>query len=151
MTALTVVDEPENPLRRAPLVEGAHDFASVTESVAKVAEGKAAGTIETRYEGHWRLRVRFRARWERSAWALVELSLPSLNVFARRGEKGEWRRYERRELARDPIPLRFESLAAPGRAPRAPAGRVRRGTVRRRRPSQRDARGRPGPDHRPPR
>ena len=40
MTALTVVDEPENPLRRAPLVEGDHDFASVTESVARVAEGK---------------------------------------------------------------------------------------------------------------
>ena len=38
MTAIIVVDEPENPLRRAPLVEGKNDFASVTETIARVAE-----------------------------------------------------------------------------------------------------------------
>jgi Ni/Fe-hydrogenase subunit HybB-like protein len=40
MTAITVVDEPENPLRRAPLVEGKNDFASVTNLIAGVAEQK---------------------------------------------------------------------------------------------------------------
>ena len=40
MTAITVIDEPENPLRRAPLVEGKNDFASVTEIIAGVAEKK---------------------------------------------------------------------------------------------------------------
>src|SRR5712671_3195325 len=40
MTAITVTDEPENPLRRAPLVEGKHDFASVTNLIAGVAEQK---------------------------------------------------------------------------------------------------------------
>ena len=35
-----VVDEPENPLVRAPLVEGDNDFASVTKTVAAAAEGK---------------------------------------------------------------------------------------------------------------
>jgi Ni/Fe-hydrogenase subunit HybB-like protein len=40
MTALLVVDEPENPLRRAPLVEGKNDFASVTNIIAGVAEKK---------------------------------------------------------------------------------------------------------------
>jgi len=38
MTAILVVDEPENPLRRAPLVEGKNDFASVTNIIAGVAE-----------------------------------------------------------------------------------------------------------------
>ena len=40
MTAITVVDEPENPLRRAPLVEGKNNFASVTNIIASVAEKK---------------------------------------------------------------------------------------------------------------
>ncbi|MCC7397434.1 MAG: polysulfide reductase NrfD, partial [Planctomycetes bacterium] len=40
MTAITVVDEPENPLVRAPLVEGKNDFASVTNIIARVAESK---------------------------------------------------------------------------------------------------------------
>jgi molybdopterin-containing oxidoreductase family membrane subunit len=40
MTAITVLDEPENPLVRPPLVEGRHDFASVTATVARVAEAK---------------------------------------------------------------------------------------------------------------
>src|SRR5262245_32603789 len=40
MTAVTVVDEPENPLRRAPLVEGNHDFTSVTNIIARVVEQK---------------------------------------------------------------------------------------------------------------
>jgi molybdopterin-containing oxidoreductase family membrane subunit len=40
MTAITVVDEPENPLRRAPLVEGGKDFAAVTDIIARVAEAK---------------------------------------------------------------------------------------------------------------
>ncbi|MBM4061733.1 MAG: hydrogenase [Planctomycetes bacterium] len=38
MTAIPVVDEPENPLRRPALVEGKNDFASVTDVVAGVAE-----------------------------------------------------------------------------------------------------------------
>jgi len=37
---LQVVDEPENPLQRAPLVEGKNDFASVTATIAGVAEKK---------------------------------------------------------------------------------------------------------------
>ncbi|MCA8943811.1 MAG: polysulfide reductase NrfD [Planctomycetes bacterium] len=40
MTTIHVVDEPENPLERAPLVEGGHDFTAVTNIVAKVAESK---------------------------------------------------------------------------------------------------------------
>jgi Ni/Fe-hydrogenase subunit HybB-like protein len=40
MTAITVIDEPENPLRRAPLVEGKNDFTSVTNIVARVVESK---------------------------------------------------------------------------------------------------------------
>ena len=40
MTSITVIDEPENPLSRAPLVEGENDFASVTDTVAGVAEGR---------------------------------------------------------------------------------------------------------------
>jgi molybdopterin-containing oxidoreductase family membrane subunit len=40
MTTITVVDEPENPVERARLVEGRHNFASVTEVVARVAEQK---------------------------------------------------------------------------------------------------------------
>ena len=40
MTTITVIDEPENPLVRAPLVEGKNDFASVTDQVARVAEGR---------------------------------------------------------------------------------------------------------------
>ena len=40
MTAIPVVDEPENPLVRAPLVEGKNDFASVTNIIAGVAEKK---------------------------------------------------------------------------------------------------------------
>ena len=43
MTAIPVeniVDEPENPLVRAPLVEGDNDFASVTNIIAAPAEGK---------------------------------------------------------------------------------------------------------------
>ena len=44
MTAIPVdpniVDEPENPLVRAPLVEGGHDFAAVTNIIAAPAEGK---------------------------------------------------------------------------------------------------------------
>ena len=40
MTTITVIDEPENPLVRAPLVEGPNDFASVTDQVARVAEGR---------------------------------------------------------------------------------------------------------------
>jgi len=42
MTSITVLDEPENPLRRAPLVEGKNNFASVTDIVARVAENKPA-------------------------------------------------------------------------------------------------------------
>ncbi len=38
MTSITVIDEPENPAQRAPLVEGRHNFATVTEAVARVAE-----------------------------------------------------------------------------------------------------------------
>ena len=38
MTSITVVDEPENPAERALLVEGGHDFATVTNAVARVAE-----------------------------------------------------------------------------------------------------------------
>ena len=38
MTSITVVDEPENPTQRALLVEGGHDFADVTDAVARVAE-----------------------------------------------------------------------------------------------------------------
>ena len=40
MTAIPVVDEPENPLVRAPLVEGKNDFTSVTNIIARVAEQK---------------------------------------------------------------------------------------------------------------
>jgi len=40
MTAIPVVDEPENPLVRAPLVEGKNDFTSVTNIIAGVAERK---------------------------------------------------------------------------------------------------------------
>ena len=40
MTTITVVDEPENPAERALLVEGQHDFATVTDAVARVAEQK---------------------------------------------------------------------------------------------------------------
>jgi Ni/Fe-hydrogenase subunit HybB-like protein len=40
MTAITVLDEPETPLRRAPLVEGKNDFASVTTMIARVAENR---------------------------------------------------------------------------------------------------------------
>ena len=44
MTAIpvdpTIVDEPENPLVRAPLVEGDNDFASVTNIIAAPAEGR---------------------------------------------------------------------------------------------------------------
>ena len=38
MTTIQVVNEPENPLERAPLVEGGHDFAGVTDIVSRVAE-----------------------------------------------------------------------------------------------------------------
>ena len=38
MTSITVIDEPENPSERAALVEGRHNFATVTETVARVAE-----------------------------------------------------------------------------------------------------------------
>jgi hypothetical protein len=34
MTAIPVVDEPENPLVPPPLVEGKNDFASVTDIIA---------------------------------------------------------------------------------------------------------------------
>jgi molybdopterin-containing oxidoreductase family membrane subunit len=40
MTAITVLDEQETPLRRAPLVEGKNDFASVTTMIARVAENR---------------------------------------------------------------------------------------------------------------
>ncbi len=40
MTAILVTDEPENPLVRAPIVEGRNDFASVTDKIARVAEMK---------------------------------------------------------------------------------------------------------------
>jgi len=40
MTAITVIDEPENPLQRPPIVEGNNDFASVTSTVAGVTEAK---------------------------------------------------------------------------------------------------------------
>ena len=40
MTTITVLDEPENPLQRAPIVEGDHTLASVTEAVARVSEAK---------------------------------------------------------------------------------------------------------------
>ena len=44
MTAIPVdpniVDEPENPLVRAPLVEGGHDFTAVTNIIAAPAEGR---------------------------------------------------------------------------------------------------------------
>ena len=39
-TTIQVVDEPENPLERAPLVEGNHDFGSVTDTIARVAENR---------------------------------------------------------------------------------------------------------------
>ncbi len=42
MTSITVLDEPENPLRRAPLVEGKNNFATVTDIVARVAENRPA-------------------------------------------------------------------------------------------------------------
>lgn len=38
MTSITVIDEPENPLVRAPLVEGGKNFAEVTALVARPAE-----------------------------------------------------------------------------------------------------------------
>jgi molybdopterin-containing oxidoreductase family membrane subunit len=38
MTAITVVDLPENPLERAPVVEGNETFATVTETIARVTE-----------------------------------------------------------------------------------------------------------------
>ncbi len=44
MTAITVIDERENPIRRAPLVEGDNDFASVTNTIARVAESKTPRT-----------------------------------------------------------------------------------------------------------
>ena len=40
MTTIQVIDEPENPLQRAALVENGHDFADVTNIVAGVAESK---------------------------------------------------------------------------------------------------------------
>ena len=40
MTTITVIDEPENPAERALLVEGTHNFATVTDLVARVAEDK---------------------------------------------------------------------------------------------------------------
>jgi molybdopterin-containing oxidoreductase family membrane subunit len=40
MTTITVVDEPENPLQRAPIVEGEHSFATVTAAIAKVNEDR---------------------------------------------------------------------------------------------------------------
>jgi Ni/Fe-hydrogenase subunit HybB-like protein len=40
MTSIHVVDEPENPLRRAPIVEGNNDFHTVTETVARITEAK---------------------------------------------------------------------------------------------------------------
>lgn len=40
MTAIQVIDEPENPLERAPLVEGNNNFTSVTDKVAGIAEKK---------------------------------------------------------------------------------------------------------------
>ena len=38
MTAVIVVDLPEDPTKRPLLVEGGHDFGSVTDTIAKVAE-----------------------------------------------------------------------------------------------------------------
>ena len=40
MTTITVIDEPEDPAERALLVEGQHDFASVTAAIARVSEQK---------------------------------------------------------------------------------------------------------------
>ena len=40
MTAVIVVDLPEDPTKRPLLVEGGHDFGSVTDTIAKVAEDK---------------------------------------------------------------------------------------------------------------
>ena len=40
MTTISVVDEPENPASRALLVEGNHNFATVTETIARIAEQK---------------------------------------------------------------------------------------------------------------
>ncbi len=40
MTTITVIDEPENPAERAQLVEGQHDFTSVTAAIARVTEQK---------------------------------------------------------------------------------------------------------------
>jgi len=40
MTAITVQDLPENPLERAPIVEGNETLASVTEKVARVTENR---------------------------------------------------------------------------------------------------------------
>ncbi len=40
MTTITVLDEPENPLQRAPIVEGDNTFTTVTEKVARVNEVK---------------------------------------------------------------------------------------------------------------
>ncbi len=40
-TTITVIDEPENPLHRAPIVEGSNTFASVTDKIARVTEARA--------------------------------------------------------------------------------------------------------------
>ena len=40
MTTITVIDEPENPLVRAPLVEGGKTFADITDLVSRPAESK---------------------------------------------------------------------------------------------------------------
>ncbi len=40
MTAITIIDEPENPLRRAPLVEHGRTFSEITDLVAAPAEHK---------------------------------------------------------------------------------------------------------------
>src|SRR5262245_2419403 len=42
MTAITIIDEPENPLRRAPLVEGKSVFAWRTSSSGRVAANRTA-------------------------------------------------------------------------------------------------------------
>jgi len=38
MTTITVIDEPENPLERAPIVEGNHTLSTVTNTIASVTE-----------------------------------------------------------------------------------------------------------------
>ncbi|MDP6931037.1 MAG: hydrogenase, partial [Planctomycetota bacterium] len=40
MTTITVQDLPEDPRQRAPIVEGEHDFATVTNAIARVTEMK---------------------------------------------------------------------------------------------------------------